>query len=178
LRKKLETLIRREIEHALAGRKAHLIFKANSLVDPDLINLLYEASQAGVKVDLLVRGICCLRAGVKGLSDQIRVISIVGRYLEHSRVYYFLNNGDEEIYLSSADLMTRNLDHRVEIMFPVDDPAHLHNLRHDVLENYFKDNLHARLMQPDGSYARVERSKEEPFDVQDWLMKSAHKNSR
>ena len=178
LRKKLEALIRREIEHAQAGRKAHLIFKANSLVDPDLINLLYEASQAGVNVDLLVRGICCLRAGVKGLSDQIRVISIVGRYLEHSRVYYFLNNGDEEIYLSSADLMTRNLDHRVEIMFPVDDPAHLHYLRHDMLENYFKDNLHARRMQPDGSYACVERSSEEPFDVQEWLMKSAHKNSR
>jgi polyphosphate kinase len=178
LRQKLETLIQREIAYAKAGRKAHLIFKTNSLVDPDLINMLYEASQASVKVDLLVRGICCLHAGIKGLSDQIRVTSIVGRYLEHSRVYYFLNNEKEEIYLSSADLMTRNLDHRVELMFPVDDPAHMHYLRYDVLENYFKDNVRARIMQPDGSYARVKPANEAPFDVQDWLMKFAHQNSR
>ena len=178
LRQKLETLIQREIEFANAGRKAHLIFKTNSVVDPDLIRMLYQASQAGVKVDLLVRGICCLQTGIKGLSDQIRVISIVGRYLEHSRVYYFLNNGKEEIYLSSADLMTRNLDHRVEIMFPVDDPAHVHYLRYDMLENYFKDNIRARIMQPDGSYARVKPENEAPFDVQDWLMKFAHQNSR
>jgi polyphosphate kinase len=178
LRQKLEALIQREIGYAKAGGKAHLIFKTNSVVDPDLIRMLYEASQAGVKVDLLVRGICCLQAGIKGLSDQIRVISIVGRYLEHSRVYYFLNNGKEEIYLSSADLMTRNLDHRVEIMFPVDDPAHLHYLRYDMLENYFKDNVRARIMQPDGSYARLKPVNGEPFDVQDWLMKFAHQNSR
>jgi polyphosphate kinase len=178
LRQKLEALIQREIGYAKGGGKAHLIFKTNSLVDPDLIRMLYEASQAGVKVDLLVRGICCLQAGIKGLSDQIRVISIVGRYLEHSRVYYFLNNGKEEIYLSSADLMTRNLDHRVEIMFPVDDPAHLHYLRYDMLENYFKDNVRARIMQPDGSYARLKPVNGEPFDVQDWLMKFAHQNSR
>jgi polyphosphate kinase len=140
--------------------------------------MLYEASQTGVKVDLLVRGICCLQAGIKGLSDQIRVISIVGRYLEHSRVYYFLNNGKEEIYLSSADLMTRNLDHRVEIMFPVDNPAQVHYLRYDVLENYFKDNIRARTMQPDGSYVRLKSVNGKPFDVQDWLMKFAHQNSR
>jgi len=178
LRQKLEALIRREIAHAKAGRKAHLIFKANSIVDPDVINLLYEASQAGVKVDLLIRGICCLKAGVKGLSDRIRVISIVGRYLEHSRVYYFLNNGNEEIYLSSADLMPRNLDHRVEIVFPVQDPAHVRYLRQDVLENYFKDNVRARIMQPDGSYARLKPLDKETFDVQDWLMRIAHKNRR
>ena len=178
LRQKLEELLQREIGYAKTGQKAHLIFKTNSLVDPDLIRMLYEASQAGVKVDLLVRGICCLQAGIKGLSDQIRVISIVGRYLEHSRVYYFLNNGKEEIYLSSADLMTRNLDHRVEIMFPVDDPAHVHYLRYDVLENYFKDNIRARIMQPDGSYVRVKSVNGKPFDVQDWLMKFAHQNSR
>jgi polyphosphate kinase len=106
------------------------------------------------------------------------VISIVGRYLEHSRVYYFFNNGKEEIYLSSADLMTRNLDHRVEIMFPVDDPAHVHYLRYNVLENYFKDNVRARIMQPDGGYARSKPANAEPFDVQDWLMKFAHQNSR
>ena len=178
LRKKLEALIRREIEHAKNGRKAHLIFKTNSLVDPAMINLLYEASQAGVKVDLLVRGICCLQAGVKGLSDQIRVVSIVGRYLEHSRIYYFRNNGEEEIYLSSADLMTRNLDHRVEIMFPVEDPEHLRYLRHDVLENYFNDNVNARSMQLDGSYKHVEHANAETFDVQDWLMRNAHMNGR
>ena len=178
LRQKLEELLQREIGYAKTGQKAHLIFKTNSLVDPDLIRMLYEASQAGVKVDLLVRGICCLQAGIKGLSDQIRVISIVGRYLEHSRVYYFLNNGKEEIYLSSADLMTRNLDHRVEIMFPVDNPAQVHYLRYDVLENYFKDNIRARIMQPDGSYVRVKSVNGKPFDVQDWLMKFAHQNSR
>ena len=178
LRQKLEGLIKREIAHAKDGRKAHLIFKANSIVDPEVIKLLYEASQAGVKVDLLVRGICCLVAGVKSLSDRIRVISIVGRYLEHSRVFYFLNNGNEDIYLSSADLMPRNLDHRVEIMFPVENPAHVHYLRHEVLENYFKDNLRARIMQPDGNYARLKPLKEKTFDVQDWLMRIAHKKSR
>jgi polyphosphate kinase len=178
LRQKLEALIQREIANAKAGRKAHLIFKTNSLVDPVLISLLYEASQAGVKIDLLVRGICCLQTGIKGLSDQIRVISIVGRYLEHSRIYYFLNNGKEEIYLSSADLMTRNLDHRVEIMFPVDDPTHVHYLRYNMLENYFMDNVRARTMQPDGSYARSKPVNADPFDVQDWLMKFAHQNSR
>jgi len=178
LRRKLEALIQREIAHAKAGQEARLIFKANSIVDPELINLLYGASQAGVKVDLLVRGMCCLLAGVKGLSDGIRVISIVGRYLEHSRVFYFLNNGNEEIYLSSADLMPRNLDHRVEIAFPVENPAQVRYLRHDVLESYFKDNLRARVMQPEGSYERLKPLNEETFDVQDWLMSIAHNNNR
>ncbi len=178
LKQKLEALIQREIAHAKDGQKAHLIFKANSIADPGLIELLYEASQAGVKVDLLIRGICCLRAGVKGLSDHIRVISIVGRYLEHSRIYYFLNNGKEEIYLSSADLMQRNLNNRVEIVFPVENPAQVHYLRHDMLENYFKDNSRARIMQPDGSYTRLKPLNKEPFDVQDWLMRIAHKNRR
>lgn len=178
LRQKLEALIRREIAHAKDGRKAHLIFKTNSLVDPDIINLLYEASDVGVKVDLVVRGMCCLQAGIKGVSDGIRVTSIVGRYLEHSRIYYFLNNGNGEIYLSSADLMPRNLDHRVEIVFPVENPAHVHYLRHDVLESYFKDNSHARLMQLDGSYMRLKPLNEETFDVQDRLMRIAHDNGR
>jgi polyphosphate kinase len=121
---------------------------------------------------------CCLLAGVKGLSDNIRVISVVGRYLEHSRIYYFFNNGNEEIYLSSADIMSRNLDHRIEIMFPVENPAHLHYLRHDVLETYFKDNLRARIMQPDGSYTCSKPLNVENFDVQDWLMNIAHQNFR
>jgi polyphosphate kinase len=121
---------------------------------------------------------CCLLPGVKGLSDRIHVISVVGRYLEHSRIYYFLNNGVEEIYLSSADLMSRNLDHRVEIMFPVENPAHVQYLRHDVLGNYFKADLRARIMQSDGSYARLNPLNAETFDVQDWLMRIAHNNLR
>jgi polyphosphate kinase len=173
LRQKLESLIRREMEHARAGQKAHLILKANAIVDPHIIDLLYEASQAGVKIDLLIRGICCLRPGVKGLSDNIRVISIVGRYLEHSRVYYFLNNGSEEIYIGSADLMERNLDHRVEVVFPLEKPAHIRYLRDQVLATYLLDNTRARIMQPDGTYKRLKPpSADKSVDVQDWLMKN------
>jgi polyphosphate kinase len=174
LRPSLERLIRREINVARQGGKARLIFKANALVDLELIKLLYEASQAGVQVDLLIRGICCLLAGVKGLSENIRVVSIIGRYLEHSRIYYFYNQGKEEIYLSSADLMPRNLDYRVETMFPLRSPGHLHYLRDEVLENYLRDDTHAHLMQPDGSY-ECRRPSEQPFGVQEWLMEIASK---
>jgi polyphosphate kinase len=171
LRQRFETLIRREIEHAKARRKAHLIFKANSLVDPGIISLLYEASQAGVHVDVLVRGMCCLRAGIKDVSENIDVISIVGRYLEHSRVYYFLNGGKEEVYLGSADLMQRNLDHRVEVVFPLEKPEHVRYLRDQVLETYLHDNLRARIMQADGKYKRIKpASNQEHIDVQEWLM--------
>jgi polyphosphate kinase len=171
LRQRLEALIRREIEHAKAKHDARLIFKMNSLIDPRMIQLLYEASQAGVKVDLLVRGMSSLRPGVKGVSDHIKVISIVGRYLEHSRVYYFLNNGKEEIYLGSADLMQRNLNHRVEVVFPVESPKHVRYLRDEVLQSYLKDNGRARVMQGDGSYQRLEPQKEDKvMDIQDWLM--------
>ena len=173
LRQRLEGLIRREMEHAKAGHKAHLIFKANAVVDPKMINLLYEASRIGVKVDLLVRGICCLRPGVPGMSENIRVASIVGRYLEHSRVYYFHNNGSEEIYLGSADLMERNMDHRVEVVFPLESPANIRYLRDQVLESYLHDNTRTRLMQPDGKYKRLKPSAEDKIiDVQDWLMKN------
>jgi polyphosphate kinase len=120
-----------------------------------MIRLLYQASQAGVKIDLLVRGICCMKSGVDGLSENIRVISIVGRYLEHSRIYYFLNGGNEEIYMGSADLMPRNLNRRVEVIFPVEDPAMIRHIRDDILEIYLIDNVKARLMQPDGSYLRL-----------------------
>ena len=124
LRQKMEECIRREMEHAKAGKPARLIFKMNSLADAPMIRLLYQASQAGVKIDLLVRGICCMKPGIDGLSENIRVISVVGRYLEHSRIYYFLNDGNEEIYMGSADLMPRNLNRRVEVIFPVEDSAY------------------------------------------------------
>jgi polyphosphate kinase len=155
LRSRLEALIHRETENALQGHKAHLILKTNSLVDPQIIDLLYQASQAGVSVDLLVRGICCLRPGVKKLSENIRVLSIVGRYLEHSRVFYFLNQGAEEIYIGSADLMPRNLNHRVEVIFPIEKQEQIRYLRDQVLGSYLKDNSSARLMQPNGDYKRL-----------------------
>ena len=171
LRKKLEKLILREIEHAQQGRKARLIFKANSLVDPHVIQLLYQASQAGVQVDLLVRGMCCLRPGIKGVSENIRVISIVGRYLEHSRLFYFHNDGRENIYLGSADLMTRNLNHRVEVVFPVESKDHIHYLRHQVLDTYLKDNTRARILQSDGTYTRlIPEAEKDIVDVQEKFM--------
>jgi polyphosphate kinase len=148
----------------------------NSIVDPRMIQLLYTASQAGVKVDMFVRGMCCLRPGVKGISENIRVVSIVGRYLEHSRVFYFYNNGNEEIYLGSADLMQRNLDHRVEVVFPVERPDHIKYLRDHVLAAYQRDNTRARLMQPDGTYVRMKpKEKDEKLDIQDWLMTRQYK---
>ncbi|SRR5579875_372068 len=156
LRDRMEELIRREIEHHRNGNPGRLIFKMNQLVDGPMVRLLYEASCAGVKIDLLVRGVCCLRPGIPGVSENIRVISIVGRFLEHSRVYYFRNGGNEEIYLGSADLMPRNLDHRVEVLFPVEDERLAHYLRYEVLEIYLADCAKSRHMRADGSYARVE----------------------
>jgi polyphosphate kinase len=171
LRQKLEALIQREIDNAKNGVEARMILKANALVDPHIIELLYEASKAGAKVDLLVRGICCLVPGIKNVSENIRVISVLGRYLEHSRIYYFYNGGREELYLGSADLMQRNLNHRVEVIFPVEDPGHIRYLRDNVLESYFKDNSSTRLMQDDGTYKRVHpRDDENVVNVQEWLM--------
>ncbi len=171
LRSEMEKLIRREIEHAKAGRNAHLIFKVNAIVDPQFISLLYQASQAGVKVDLLVRGMCCLRPGIKGVSENIKVISIVGRYLEHSRIYYFHNDGKEEMYMGSADLMTRNYDHRVEVVFPVENPEHINYLRHGVMAIYLSDNTRARVMNSDGTYTRLKPPSDgKAVDVQEWLM--------
>jgi len=138
-----------------------------------MIQLLYEASQTGVRVDLLVRGICSLVPGVKDLSENIRVISVLGRYLEHSRIFYFHNNGKEEIYLGSADLMPRNLNHRVEVVFPVERLEHIRYLRDHVLETYLKDNSSARIMQPDGTYKRLRSSNEnKKVDIQNWLMQN------
>jgi polyphosphate kinase len=165
LHRKLEELIRREIDHARRGADAHLIFKMNGLEDPGMIRLLYQASQAGVRLDLLVRGICCLRPGVEGVSDNIRVTSIVGRFLEHSRIYYFRNGGREEIYLGSADLMGRNLHHRVEVLFPVENKRLVLRLRQDILATYLADNRNARRMRPDGTFG-WEKTAEPAIDSQ------------
>ena len=154
LRARFARLIEREIEHKKAGRPARLIFKMNGLVDREMIRLLYEASKTGVQVDLLVRGVCILRPGLAGVSENIQVISIVGRFLEHSRIFFFENGGNREIYMGSADLMPRNLNERVETVFPVEDAEIVRYIREDVLETYLADNVKARLMQPDGSYRR------------------------
>src|SRR5579872_2607402 len=152
MRQRLEELIQREIQHAEQGREARLIFKMNALEDPGMIRLLYQASQAGVQCDLLVRGICSLRPGIEGVSENIRVTSIVGRFLEHSRIYYFQNAGLEEIYLGSADMMGRNLNHRVEVLFPVQNKKLIARLHDDVLATYLADNRNARRMLADGTF--------------------------
>jgi len=162
LRRRMEGLILREIEIAKQGGKGHLIFKMNALEDPEMIKLLYRASQAGVQVDLLVRGLCCLRPRVPGVSDRIRVSSVIGRFLEHTRIYYFRNGGpskgNEEIYLGSADLMLRNLNHRIEIVFPVESPSLVQRIRNEILEVYLADDVNAYLAHSDGSYTRAPRS--------------------
>lgn len=170
LRSSMAALIRREIGHQQAGRPARLIFKMNALTDPTLIRLLYEASRAGIEIDLLIRGICCLRPGVPDVSENIRVTSIVGRFLEHSRIYYFANGGDEEVYLGSADLMERNLDRRVEVLFPVLDPFWRMQIRDEILAVYQADNAKARYLRSDGSYAWRGPSEAPPVDSQKWLL--------
>ncbi len=173
LRRRMEELIHREIEIQKKGEQGHLIFKVNSIVDKKMIQLLYTASQAGVKIDLFVRGICCLRAGMPGISENIQVTSIVGRFLEHSRIYYFKNGGNEEILLGSADLMPRNIDRRVEVLFPVQDKQMIQHIRDDILTYYAKDNSKARRMLPDGSYVRIKPQKDdEPLSIQNWFITS------
>src|SRR5216683_469071 len=154
LRRVFESLIKREIEHQISGGSGQLIFKMNALVDPEIIRLLYQASQAGVKVELIVRGICCLRPGLPGISENIQVISVVGTFLEHSRIYYFHNDGDEEIYLGSADLMPRNLDRRVEVLFPVNGRESIQHVKREILDTYLADTVKARQMRSDGSFVR------------------------
>ncbi len=171
LRHAMEEKIQREIDQQEKSKRGYLIFKINALVDPRIIQLLYKASQAGVKVVLIVRGTCSLRPGIKGLSDNIRVISVLGRYLEHSRIYYFHNGGDEEIWMGSADLMQRNLDRRIETLFPIEDRAMIKYVRNQILRVYFRDNYKARMMLPDGTFYRVKPKKgDEPFNVQEYFM--------
>jgi polyphosphate kinase len=172
LRGHFEQLIQREIEHQRNGERGHLIFKMNALVDARTIQLLYQASQAGVQVDLLVRGICCLRPGIAGVSENIKVTSIIGRFLEHSRIFYFRNGGHEEIYLGSADMMPRNLDRRVEAAFPVQHPALMRFLRDEVLAIYLADVVNARHMKSDGTYDRpANRNNPDSMNCQEWFIR-------
>ncbi|HEU4835861.1 MAG TPA: polyphosphate kinase 1 [Pyrinomonadaceae bacterium] len=168
LREKLNTLFDREIEHQRAGRPAHIIAKFNRLADLQVVEKLYEASRAGVKIDLIVRGICILRPGIPGLSENITVRSVVGRFLEHSRVFWFQNGGDDELYIGSADWMARNLKHRIEVVAPVTEPQAKRYLR-DVLDAYLRDNTKARELQPDGRYVPVGDGAE-PFNSQDYFV--------
>jgi len=166
LREKLNALFDREINHKRAGRPAHIMAKINRLADRQVIDKLYEASRAGVKIDLVVRGICMLRPGVPGLSENINVRSIVGRFLEHSRVFYFANDGAEEIYVGSADWMSRNLKNRIEVVAPVLDPDSKRYLKDVVLGAYLRDNVKARELQPDGNYARIPSNPDPAFQSQ------------
>jgi polyphosphate kinase len=168
-------LIRRESEHAEAGRPAHIVAKMNALLEPSVIEALYQASQAGVEIDLIIRGLCTLRPGVKGLSDRIRVRSIVGRFLEHSRIFHFANGGNDEIYMGSADWMPRNLFERCEVVFPVCDPAALARIHDEILPAYLADTFKARLQQPDGSYILASKllKDQKAFAAQDFLMQLA-----
>ena len=158
LHKKLIEMVDRERGHAEAGKPALIRIKANGLTEPKLIRALYKAAQAGVKIELIIRGMCCLRPGIAGLSENIRVRSIVGRFLEHTRVYYFFNNGKDEIYAGSADMMERNLLHRVETAFPIENNKLKERMKNE-LEVYMQDNCQAWDLQPDGSYVRAQPGK-------------------
>jgi polyphosphate kinase len=152
-------LIDREANHTRRGRRpARIIVNVNALLDQPMIEALYRASRAGVDVDLVVRGACSLRPGVRDISDRIRVRSIVGRFLEHSRIFYFANGGESDIYLDSADWMPRNLHERVEVMFPVKDNTLRHRIVCEILENYLEDKDKSRILRPDGSYVRAYRA--------------------
>jgi polyphosphate kinase len=171
MRERLMQMIAREAEWARRGKPARLILKTNTLSDIPIIRALYAASQAGVKIDLIIRGVCCLRPGVPGVSENIRVVSVIGRFLEHSRIYYFHNGGRFQIYCGSADLMRRNLDRRVEVLFPVEDTEIKRQIRDEMLETYLKDNQNAHALQSDGSYTRLQPAEgESPFSAQDWFL--------
>ena len=178
LRDKFLKLIEREKDNAKAGKPAHIIAKMNSLCDQKIIAALYEASAAGVKIELIIRGICCLKVGIPGISENISVRSIVGNFLEHSRIFYFLNNGQEELYMGSADWMPRNLDKRVEILFPVLDEKLKKEVKH-ILDIQLADNVKAHVMQADGSYGKIDKRGKTLLIAQDYFceeaMERAHK---
>ncbi|MGM7386117.1 polyphosphate kinase 1, partial [Acinetobacter baumannii] len=171
LHSQLLELIEQEIKNSLAGKKAHIIIKVNALTEPQLISALYKASQAGVKIDLIIRSICCLRPQVAGLSENIRVRSIVGRYLEHTRVYYFYNDGDTKVYCASADWMERNLFSRIETCFPIENKKLKKQVIEDGLNNYLKDNRQAWELQADGTWVQCHpKPEEELYIAQQHLM--------
>jgi len=172
LRERFLAMIRREMEYAKNGEPAHIIAKMNSLCDPEMIAALYEASAAGVKIELIIRGICSLRVGIPGISENISVRSIVGTFLEHSRIYYFLNGGQEEVYLASADWMPRNLDRRVEILFPIENELLKKEVLH-VLEIQLQDTIKAQIKQPDGTYEKVDRRGKAALCAQIYFMEYA-----
>ena len=177
LREQFIRLIRREAEHKREGRDARIVAKINSLTDTRIIRELYDASRAGVQIELLVRGVCCLRPGIPGISENVRVRSIVGRFLEHSRIFWFQNGGDEEIYLGSADWMNRNLDRRVETVFPVEEARARQRVK-EILDTYLLDTAKTRMLDPDGSYARVTVSEgSAPFSVQEHFLVMARGDS-
>lgn len=171
LREKIYALIDNEIEMVKAGKQGHIIAKMNSLIDQPVIQKLYEASAAGVHIDLIVRGICGLRTGIEGISENITVRSIVGRQLEHSRIFWFANGGEEQLYLSSADWMPRNLNDRVELFFPIETEEHIQRIK-GLLDLYLRDNVGAHMMQSNGTYRRV-RNKLAPVSVQSTLYEMA-----
>jgi polyphosphate kinase len=167
LREKMLEFINRETKNKVEGQDARIIVKINSLTDDKIVRALYRASQAGVKIDLIIRGICVLRPGIEGLSENIRVVSIVGRFLEHSRVFYFANGGEEEVYIGSADWMHRNLDRRVEAVVPIKDAKLVRYLRDDLLNAYLSDNRNAQILNKDGRYEKLfPENPESSFDSQ------------
>jgi polyphosphate kinase len=169
LHESVQALIERESAHALAGKSARIIVKLNALVDPQIIEALYRASRSGVRIDLMIRGVCAVRPGIPGVSDNIRVLSVVGRFLEHSRAYWFENDGSPELYLSSADWMERNFFRRVEIAFPVLHTDHRKRIFKD-LETLLSDNTNAWELQADGTYARLNSNQSPPVDAQELLL--------
>lgn len=177
LRKKIYELIDREIEHVKAGKNGYMILKMNSLIDKGVMSKLYEASCAGVKIDLIVRGICGIRPGLPYVSENITVRSIVGRQLEHTRIFYFLNDSEEEVFLTSADMMSRNLNDRVEILFPIDE-LHLKMRIKNILYLYLKDNVKAHKLYTNGTYRRVVEVKSPQIDAQNDLYQMAKENAR
>ena len=155
---------------AQQGNEARIIAKMNALVEPEIIRALYRASQAGVKIDLILRGICCLRPGIKGISDNIQVRSVVGRFLEHTRVFYFHHGGEELLFCSSADWMPRNLHHRVEACFPIEEKRPRDQILKYGLANYLSDNTQAWILQSDGSYRRIKAGNAKPRAAQEILL--------